>query len=768
MSYSIRPMSCGLRAVCLVTMTAAWAIPASVAARAEEAAQKAEAQGSPWIQEIVVSARRRDEVLRDVPVAVTAFTADSLERLNVSNITNTLGITPGLYFTQNGLSPNRDLQQLIIRGVGVSSQLEPSVGTFIDGVYVPGLGFDMGYLDVERIEVLKGPQGALFGRNTEGGAVNIVLRKPDDEFRARVSASYDNFNTTAVEGTLSGPLVENKLFASLAAKSQHSDYWVKHTGTAQIRENPFFPGQDLIQQYDPNYNDINSADGQREMAVRGALRYVPREDLELYLSVHGARFRGIGQAPGPLDGCGCYTVHDDMTFRNDRDSFGAALTLTKKFAPATLSATFGYESVESLAPYDYDGTSILVNNYANYYRSQSILSGEIRLTSETDSPLQWLVGLYGFRDRSFTDRFFIWSDLGFPGSLNIYTGTWNLQHTRIERPGAAAFGQVSYDFSPDWQLSVGARYSWERAKNRQLAAFEIPENGLLPYLPSTAFGWQDFFTPVTDSARWTNFSPQVALRYKWRPDLMSYVSVSKGFKAGSFQIAPVAITDVYPIDPESTINYEVGLKGDFFDQRLAAEVSVYHVKIEDQQLQSVIELNGILTSAITSASESHATGVEVSLAAQPIDGLTLNANIAYTQAEFDDYLISPEPGVILNRAGDTLPDVPEWTYFLSASYQIPIDRYTLELSANYRYVDAVEVGSGTGASDPLRAVDSWDRVDVSASLLMNAWTVRLFVDNLTDNYIVTTKNVPFTTPLSLVRNIVEPPRRVGVSVAYKF
>ena len=770
MGSSIRQVRRALRAACVLTLGYSWAASAGAAdAQAAAGAETPETESaSAGVQEIVVTARRRQEALQDVPVAVTAFTAETLERMNVTNITNTLGVTPGLYFTQNGLSPNRDFQQLIVRGVGVSSQLEPSVGTFIDGVYVPALGFDMGYLDVDHIEVLKGPQGALFGRNTEGGAVNIVLRKPDDQFRARTSVSYDNFNTAAFDATVSGPLVAGKLFASFAGKLQQSDYWVKHTGTTKIEENPYFPGQDLIEQYDPQYNDIHAADGQRESAFRAALRYVPSDDLELYLSAHVGRFRGVGQAPGPLDGCKCYTVYDDLAFRNDRDSFGAAFTLTKNFAPAALSATFGYESVENLAPYDYDGTSIVTNNYANYYRSQSILSAEFRLTSTTDSPLQWLAGLYGFKDRSFTDRFFIWTDLGLPGSLNIYTGTWNIQHTRIERPGAAAFGQLSYDFTPKFQLALGGRYSWERAKDSQLAAFEIPANGLLPYIPSTAFGWEDFFTPVQDAKSWTNFSPQVALRYKWRPDLMTYVNVAKGFKAGAFQIAPVAVTDVYPIDPESTINHEVGLKGDFFDQKLSIDASAFYVKIKNQQLQSVLLLNGILTSAITTASSSHSQGAELSLAARPTERLTLNANVSYTKAEFDDYLISPEPGVVVNRKGDRLPDMPKWTYFASAAYKIPFERYALELSANYRYVGSLQVGGGTGASDPLLPVDSWDRLDVSAALLMDAWTFRLFSDNVTDNYIITAKNVPFTTPLTLVHGIVDAPRRVGISVAYKF
>lgn len=756
--------------ICVLALVSLWGAAATAGADQTTAAAPAatDAPSPVSLQTILVTARRRKELLQDVPVAVTAYTADSLRQLDANNIKDTLGITPGLYFTGNNLSPTDSFQQLVIRGIGANSQLEPSVGTFVDGVYMPALDFDIGFLDVDHIEVLKGPQGALFGRNTEGGAVNMVLRQPDDTYRSRVTVSYDNFNTAETDASLSGPLVEDKLFASFSGKLQQSDYWIRQTGTAQYPTDPYFPGQNLIKEYDPLYNPINSADGQRDAEFRVALRYVPRDDLEIDLSGHDARSRGIGQGAGPLDGCKCYTIYDSGDYQQTQDAYGAELALKKKFAPAALSITLADESAASSEPYDYTGTTVLAGNFSDYYRTQTILSAEVRLTSTTDSPLQWLVGLYGFHDHDFTDRFYIWSDLAEPGFLNIYSGLWNLQHTDISRPGGAAYGQVSYDFTPKLQLAVGGRYSWERATDTALTAFQIPDNGLLPYTPSTAYGWQDYVTPVQSSGSWSNFSPQAQLRYKWLPDFMTYINIAEGFKAGSYQIAPVTPSEVVPVAPEKTINYELGTKVGLFDHRLYVDGDIYYIKLKDQQLQSVIDVDGVLTSAITTASSSHVEGAELSLTGRPTKRLTLSANAAYTLAEFDDYLINPEPGVLVNRGGQQEPNTPLWTYFLSADYNVPVDGHALELSANYRYVDSISVGGGTGPSDPLLPVPSWSQLDVAGTLHFNDWQIRLFCDNVTNRYIILNKDVPFTTPLdAFVHDIVAPPRRFGIAVTYQ-
>jgi iron complex outermembrane receptor protein len=176
-----------------------------------------------------------------------------------------------------------------------------------------------------------------------------------------------------------------------------------------------------------------------------------------------------------------------------------------------------------------------------------------------------------------------------------------------------------------------------------------------------------------------------------------------------------------------------------------------------------------LTSTINNASGSHSEGVELSLAGRPIQHLTLSANAAYTRAQFDKYLVLGATGAIVNRSGQLEPTTPPWTYFASAAYSIPVARYELELSANYRYVGATYVGGGTGPGDPILGLPSWTQLDVAAALQMNDWRVRLFADNLTDRYIILNKYVPFVSPAdSIVDDIVAAPRRYGIEATYQY
>ena len=181
------------------------------------------------IEEIVVSARKRDEMLGDVPVSVSVFTGATIEKMGIENIEDVYGTVPSLYFTGNLLSPTQNFRQLVIRGIGANSQLEPSVATIVDGVYAPSIAFDMDFLDVERIEILKGPQGSLFGRNTEGGVLNIVTRKPNEETRGKFKVGYDEFNTASLAASISGPISEsNGVFGKLAIMYSQTDGFINN------------------------------------------------------------------------------------------------------------------------------------------------------------------------------------------------------------------------------------------------------------------------------------------------------------------------------------------------------------------------------------------------------------------------------------------------------------------------------------------------------------------------------------------------------------
>ena len=733
--------------------------------------------------EILVTARKRQESLQDVPVSITAFSSEELTKIGVTNVEQTIGITPGLAVTGNGLSPGRDFRQLVIRGIGANSQLEPSTATFIDGVYSPALSFDSDLLDIERIEILKGPQGTLFGRNTEGGAVNIVLRRPDNETRGRVNFAYESFGTAKANASLSGPIVTDKLFGSISVSLSHSDYFVKQTGAAVIAENPFWPGRNLEQEYNAGNTSLKSADGQRNISSRASLRYVATDSLEFNLSGHYASFKGVDQAPGPLSSCHCYVVDGDQAFQNTSKNYGVALNAEKSFDGMTLNLIAGYEYADSSAPFDFDGTRNRVNNYHDFDRTQKSASVELRLQSNTHAPLQWLVGLYGFHDYQYTSRWYDFSnmdDTSGAAPQSSFDGLWNQQLTILKRNGVAGFGQVSYEITPQFEATVGARYSYEKVDVSALERFEFAPNGIIQaYTPSTVYGWADFVTPAYNNKGFTNFSPSASLRYKITPDLTTYVTVSRGFKGGSFQVAPVSPSDVVPINPETTTNYEVGLKGSLFDRLLGFNLSAYHIDIKNQQLQSSVIRDSFVVSSINNASSSKVDGFEAEATLRPARGLTLSGNVAYTRGRFTKYLISPGDrngdGVVnaadvVDLSGTRFPYVPQWTYYLSAEYRYPVGSGDIVLGGNFRHVGNMTVGSGATSIDPALPVPSWNRADISLGWQNEHWNVRGYIQNLTNEFIILSRWRSFQVQpvANYVHDRVDAPRRFGVAVGYTF
>jgi iron complex outermembrane recepter protein len=777
--YDPRPRHTLRRAnfVLLLAGIAAWT-PA-YAQDAQPVAGPAATPADAALSDIVVSARKRNETTRDVPVAITVFNAAALEKLNATNIESTLGVTPGLYVGGNFLSPSRDYRQLIIRGVGANSPLEPSVATFIDGVYSPALDFDSEFLDIERIEVLKGPQGALFGRNTEGGALNIVTRAPSlTTTHAQAQFLYDGFNTAQLSAQVSGPIVTDKLAGSVSILVRHSDTFFHQEGANVLTPNSHFPGQDLYQEYNAGHTSTAAADGERQITARGKLRFAPTDTFDATLSANYSLWKGQDQAPGPLVSCHCYTIDGDQAFQNTSKNYGAALTMNQHFGWSTLTVIAGYQKAISSAPHDFDGTNTRVGNYEDYDRAQSSSSLEIRLASDGTSRLKWLAGVYGFIDKSFTDRFYTFNDVG---STSIYNGLWNQQLTDIKRHGVAGFGQVSYDIVDGLEIAAGARYSWERAKVAALERFEFPADGLLGYVSSLDYGWSDLVTPTRRHGSRTNISPQGSIRYKITPEVSVYTSVAKGFKAGSFQTAPVSPSDVTPIKPEKTTNFEVGVKGNFFGRLLSVDADLFYVKIKDQQLSAVIFTDGsdFPSTTITNASKSHAKGFEVSATLRPTHRFQLNGNVAYVDTKFEKYSVFPGDdrngdGVVnaadvYDRSGQSFPSTPKWTYNLSATYTLPLPGSELVFDTAYRHIGKTYVGSDSTSVDPIIPVPHWNRLDLSASWIKGRWTTKFFVENLTNNYIVLSRfNSFYIEPLGdYVHNRVAPPRRIGGSVTYK-
>lgn len=686
--------------------------------------------------QITVTARRREERLLDVPLSVQAFSAVTLNERRIDNVQGLIGIVPNLSVSSNLLSPGKDFLNLVIRGVGAQSAGAPAVGTFVDGVYVPGLSFDVGFMDVERVEVLRGPQGSLFGRNTEGGALNIVLRRPSDETRARIALTYDEFNTIRGQANISGAL-SDKLFGAAAADLESSDGFLRNrevTTSAGAGQRSFSV----------------PADDYRRFSGRVALRYAPNDQFDMNLSVDGSNRTGLDGLPGIPRGTKEYIVRSDFQIDADYDNYGAALNLDYHHALADLTATTGYRKVKTVLPFDFDGSPEFMGNFHDLRSDQEIISQEFRIAGKYGPRFNWIGGVYGFSERALQDRSFQLPTVEiFPAGIFI-----NAQTQRIKRDGVAVYADATIRPFDKLELNAGLRYSYEKVKSHVDLDFTLP--GIITVVDSGS-----------DSISDSQFSPTVSLRYSLADNVTTYVRYAEGYKAGGFPLAPASASTNISFGPESSNNYEVGVKGHLLDGALAFDLAAFRIDISDQQLSTIVFLNGdpnLPVASVGNAGKSRSEGFEAQLIVRPFDGLELAANVGMTDAKYEQYIDTTGT----DRSGEPFPFVPKWTGQFSTTYRFPMqDNVDLELYGAYRYVDNVRSGSGVDI-DIQFLVPSYEILDIRASVIKGRWRADVFIDNVTDEFAETRVFNSFFFAEPRPFSIVLAPRRVGARFTYAF
>ncbi|MEX0300202.1 MAG: TonB-dependent receptor [Kordiimonas sp.] len=675
-------------------------------------------------EEIMVTARKRDERLQDVPVSIAAITGPKLEQNGIENATDLYGSVPSLYFSSNTLSPGRDFQFLTIRGVGANSQLEPSTGTYIDGVYMPSLGFDLDFLDLARVEVLRGPQGTLFGRNAQGGALNIVTAKPAREFGGKVRVELDEFNSVNLSSSVDVPVSDDTLYLNFATQFSYTDGYIENT-------------------------TLNTdADDWRKFAGRFSALYLPSDSVEVTFRLDGVSGKGHSAVPGVEAGCECYSVSSEFQEDQKVTNWGGSLHIVVDLDGMELTAITGYRDMQNIMPFDFDSSNTYVDNRHDLVTEQKILSQEIRLASTGDSSFSWLAGLYGYDESLLSDRRYSLLDLD-----TFFDDILNRQTVETDRKGWAVFGQATYTIADFIDITGGLRYSREKVENVSDVEFSVAPIGFFGAFLSEG---KDTFSDV---------SPMGSIAFRWSEDVMTYFTVAKGFKGGGFDKAPAASQNVRAVDEETSINYEAGLKASLLDKKLIVDASVYKINIKGQQLQTVVLIDGVPFSAIDNAGESHSQGFELSLNTRLTENFTFTANAGYTDAEFDTYV----DGSGVDRAGESFPYVPEWTVSMAAEYTTQVgDDLDLTLRGSYRYVDNYVIGSGA-AFDPQFNINSYDIFDAQITLSKDNWDLSLFAENLFDSYITTNRwNAFFFAGDSVHRDTIMSPRRVGVRAAFRF
>ena len=694
---------------CLVFSAVSLALPTTVHA----------AEGSEYLEEIVVTARKVEESLQDVSIAVTAFTGDQVDALMIRDVRELEGLVPNVVIDAVSVAPAG--ASLYIRGVGtqeVERSFDPAVGVVIDGVPLSYVSGSMrNTFDFESIEILRGPQGTLFGRNTTGGVMNITRSRPTGELGLKYevrAGSDDLLDTKAVFNFPLGETLAGKLtYASQEDGSPRSNSVIgRDVGNPDNQEwsatLAFTPNDqfDAVLTY-VNFQDDN--DG------------IPLQNI--------ASFNGPANPVNPAPDLPCLLgrcgddVADIEVFTQDFysrdvefewDSY--ALNMNYDVGIGTVTAIFGYQETDESVPTDFDATDL---NFFHTIRDQESeqTTAEIRFASgpEISDSFDFVAGFFWVEDEYQLTQFT--SIAAFGGQAGALFQNPNADH---EREAWAVFGEVHIDLTEKLMLTLGGRYT-EEEKDYSGQIF-FAGDGFAGYVPGSpaddffVFG-QPIWIPIDSAAgseTWEEFTPKVGLDYRINDNVLTYVSYSEGFRSGDFNGRNQNLANIGPFDPEFVENWEIGMKGEFFDNKVRLNVAAFLNNYDDKQ-EEIIEPDGFggSNTVVRNASTADLFGWEAELTWVATDRLRIDANIGYLDAEYDDFLADlTGDGIVTDNSDLNLRRTPEWTYGVAGNYGLPLGNGYLNLYASYRYTDEywVEV-----RNDPRGLLEDRGVVDLIAS-----------------------------------------------------
>lgn len=683
----------------------------------------------PILEELIVTAQKREQNLQDVPVGVSLLSGRAMMEAQLKNAEELATLLPTLN-VQASSGPST--ASFNIRGIGTqafSPGVDPSVSTMLDGVVMgrSGMAF-LDLVDVQRVEVLRGPQGTLYGKNASGGVVHIITKDPTPELSGTAAATAIEDNEYRLDGSISGPITDT-LGYRLTASGVDNDGYAKN----------FYNG-----------DKINSA---QSYNVRGKLLWQAKDDLEFLLAADyswsdckctALSVRSVGEPPDQqalLDALSPVVPsdhnqdvnNDERTFTHLRSS-GVSLTTNWEINDYTLTSITAYRDWRSESWVDLDN---LPTNPIELYApkppltEQDQFSQEIRVASPPADWGSFVVGAFYFEqhvDSSST----LQTNLARPEAPEptIREGS-----TRVSSENSALFGEVNFNLKSDWVLILGGRFTYDDLNYRTQAELS-GEN----YFGIFANGGD-----ADETLNKFNFSPKVALQWDVTDYAMAYISYVRGYKGPAFDTTLVAAGD--EIDPETSDAFETGLKSRWFDDRLFINASVYYAKYNDFQAQSYVEdpeVVGLGNFVVVNAGGVTTQGVEIEFMAAPMDDWTITGGIAYTDATIDDYRGGNCSGPQKARkecpaegfqdlSGGTLPYTPEWKANLSTDYTVRLQQmpFDVVLGMNARWQDTVlyELTQDKGSKQ-----DAYSIVDIRATLAGKdeGYRVTAFVKNVFD------------------------------------
>ena len=682
-----------------------------LAANAQSVAQPrgAAATSDVTLEEVIVTSRKRDERMQDVPDSIFVLNAAQLEISNVEGLRDFVDLTPNLLVRETFRSNETFLT---MRGLASAQGALPPVAFVVDGVQLGSNDFiNQDLFDIERIEVLRGPQGALYGQGAIAGAINVITRQPTNELEGFTKISYGDGNSFRAAGAISGPLVEDRVFARVSGYYRESDGLIENNR-----------GQDI----DPS----------EEKSVRAALSY---RGERLNVQLRGAYTEGDAsccmQDRVPTDAAGNLIGVDDVTNpgassnilgTSDDELFDTSLKFDYDFGPVTLTSISGYAEVSQSVFGDADFTSVAVTVQDLTFETD-VFNQEIRLSSNGDGRFGWLIG--GFlQDRQERQDITIGGD---GGAGTVVAPLVLRQENIVNSNSWAAFSQITYDLTDRLEVTAAARYDRDEQDSRDTL------NVAATYKEAT----------------FNEFQPKLQFAYRWTDDFMAYASYARGFRAGGF-------TQNQKFDNETTDNYEFGFKASMLDNLLTLNASFFHIDYSNQQLSFVIFTTTSALRGVVNIPDSDIDGAEIEFTARPTERLTLSAGLGVT----DSVIRQVAPNAlfgdnIVQLEGNKSPLVPPITFNAAATYRQPVgSRVDLVFHGDFRRLG----GYDFDAQSTIHTATS-NFINGKIALESGAWSVGLWGRNLTDTRVAT-----HVSPTGSRLRVPNQPRTYGIEAQYRF
>ncbi len=691
-------------------------------------AQTAKSEGG--LEEIVVTARKRVENLQDLGGSISALSGGDLLKRFDSDVRDFASASPNVIIDDVQQGPG-GVAAIYIRGIGVADvekSVDPAVGVVFDDIYLgQSAGSLMKAIDLDRVEVLRGPQGTLFGRNATGGVISLSRSRPTQELTGKARLTYERFHTIKAEGVVSFGVTENVA--------------VKFTGAYESTDGYM-------------YNRTQHRRGQKSDfgALGTQVLFTPTDALELSVSYDYQKTRqdapvslavlrptdyfctGFGQcspAPGVPTSGDRYTslgngpINKDAFFEMNMAIGKAKYDLGNDYE---VQYILGYLKTKEGATQDWDGTPLTLYQTDRPARWRQT-TNEVRLSKGGTGPLTFVLGGY------------LW-DSRYTINLKNYIGLaatpllTSSQEVTQSTKSYAGYFEGDYRITDKLKLTVGARYTHDRktsiVNDGAINIYGTTEevDPILTIQPSLAGGSILMAAPV--KASWSKFTPKVSLSYNWTSDVMTYALWSRGYRGGGFNGRPATLSAAtIPYNPETLDNYELGFKSEFLDRRLRLNGAVYMMKYKDMQQDLDVPAPGSSTgreNRTINAAKADLKGFELDLTAKPFDALTLNGNVGYLDAKYKSFFGDIySTGTAIDASFLKIRRAPKWTWNIGATYEQDVGPGTFWISGSVHYMGAHEV---TFLNNPNIKNGGQYLADASISYRVNKTTVSVFGKNL--------------------------------------